>query len=46
DGTHAGAKALRQAVAATMADVPLAEYAEDHPELAVAIDTWGTETPR
>ncbi|MGM0606351.1 MAG: type III ribulose-bisphosphate carboxylase, partial [Halobacteriota archaeon] len=33
DGTHAGAKALRQAVAATMADVPLAEYAEDHPEL-------------
>ena len=46
DGTHAGAMALRQSVDATMAGVPLAEYATDHPELATALAKWGTETPR
>jgi len=46
DGTHAGAKALRQAIDGTMAGVPLEEYAEDHPELATALDKWGTDTPR
>ena len=46
DGTEAGARALRQSVEAAMADVPLAEYAEDHPELATALDKWGAETPR
>jgi ribulose-bisphosphate carboxylase large chain len=46
DGTHAGAKALRQAVDATVEGISLEEYAEDHPELGVAIDKWGTETPR
>jgi ribulose-bisphosphate carboxylase large chain len=46
DGTEAGARALRQSVDATMQDVPLAEYAEDHPELATALDEWGAETPR
>jgi ribulose-bisphosphate carboxylase large chain len=46
DGTEAGARALRQSVEAAMADVPLGEYAEDHPELATALDKWGAETPR
>ncbi|WP_142860015.1 type III ribulose-bisphosphate carboxylase [Salinigranum halophilum] len=45
-GTHDGAKALRQATDATVAGVPLDEYASDHPELAVAMEKWGTETPR
>jgi ribulose-bisphosphate carboxylase large chain len=45
-GTHAGARALRQATDATVAGVPLGEYATDHPELAAAVDQWGTETPR
>ena len=46
DGTHAGAKALRAAAEAYVADVSLEEYATDHPELATAIEKWGTETPR
>ncbi|WP_318567155.1 type III ribulose-bisphosphate carboxylase [Salinigranum marinum] len=46
DGTHAGATALRQAVDATVAGIDIAEYAADRPELAAAIDRWGTETPR
>jgi ribulose-bisphosphate carboxylase large chain len=46
DGTHAGAKALRQAVDATIAGVDLEAYAADHPELATATEKWGTETPR
>ncbi len=46
DGTHAGAKALRQAVDASVGGIGLETYAEDHPELGVAIDKWGTETPR
>ncbi|WP_327052141.1 type III ribulose-bisphosphate carboxylase [Halomicrococcus gelatinilyticus] len=46
DGTHAGAKALRQAIDATMDGVPVEEYAEDHSELATALEKWGTETPR
>ncbi|WP_137287326.1 type III ribulose-bisphosphate carboxylase [Halorussus salinisoli] len=46
DGTHAGAKALRQAIDGTMEGVPLEEYADDHPELATALDKWGTDTPR
>jgi ribulose-bisphosphate carboxylase large chain len=45
-GTHEGAKALRQATDATVAGVSLEEYATDHPELAVAMEKWGTETPR
>ncbi|MFC7134934.1 MULTISPECIES: type III ribulose-bisphosphate carboxylase [Salinibaculum] len=46
DGTHAGAKALRRAVEAAAAGEPIADAAEDTPELATAIDKWGTETPR
>jgi ribulose-bisphosphate carboxylase large chain len=45
-GTHDGAKALRQATDAAVAGVPLEEYAADHSELAVAVEKWGTETPR
>lgn len=40
-GTVAGAKALRQAVDATLKGVSLAEYAETHRELAVALQIWG-----
>ena len=46
DGTHAGSKALRQAVDATVEGRDLEEYANSHPELATAVDKWGTETPR
>jgi len=46
DGTHAGAKAFRRAVEAAAAGEPLENAAEDTPELATAIDKWGTETPR
>ena len=46
DGTHAGAKALRQAVFASMDGLPLEEAAKNLPELDAAIGQWGTETPR
>ena len=46
DGTHAGAKALRQATEASMEGVALDAYAADHPELATALEKWGSETPR
>ncbi|WP_332899238.1 type III ribulose-bisphosphate carboxylase [Haladaptatus sp. CMSO5] len=46
DGTAAGAKAFRQSVDASMEGIPLAEYAETHPELKIALDKWGTQTPR
>jgi ribulose-bisphosphate carboxylase large chain len=46
EGTHAGAMALRQSVDSVVAGVPIEEYAEDHPELATALEKWGTETPR
>ncbi|MDG5774992.1 type III ribulose-bisphosphate carboxylase [Haloarculaceae archaeon H-GB2-1] len=47
DGTHAGAKALRAAVEAATEGVPIDEYAAEHsPELEVALEKWGTETPR
>ena len=40
-GTIAGAKAMRQAVDATLRDIPLREYAETHGELDVALQIWG-----
>lgn len=46
EGTHQGAKALRAAAEAYVADITLEEYATDHPALATAIEKWGTETPR
>ena len=45
DGTHAGAKALRQAVDAYTAGRSVTEAAEDHAELGQAIEEWGAETP-
>ncbi|SIR88491.1 type III ribulose-bisphosphate carboxylase [Natronorubrum thiooxidans] len=46
DGTHAGAKALRQSVEASLEGVALEAYADDHDELATALEKWGAETPR
>ena len=46
DGTRAGAAALRQSIEAAMAGVPLADRAQEHPELAAALEEWGTEAPR
>ncbi len=40
-GTIAGAKAMRQAVNATMNKVSLKEYAKYHPELRLALEKWG-----
>jgi 2,3-diketo-5-methylthiopentyl-1-phosphate enolase len=40
-GATAGAKAMRQAVDATMAGIHLEEYAKDKPELRAAIAAWG-----
>jgi len=39
-GTVAGAKAMRQAVDATMEHVDLKEYAATHRELQSALETW------
>jgi len=40
-GTEAGAKAMRQAVDATLKNISLKKYAEDHEELRVALKKWG-----
>jgi ribulose-bisphosphate carboxylase large chain len=40
DGTIAGAKAMRQAVDATLKGVSLNEYAKTHKELEVALQIW------
>jgi ribulose 1,5-bisphosphate carboxylase large subunit-like protein len=40
-GPAAGARALRQAIDAVMAGVPLRMAAENQPELKTAIDLWG-----
>jgi len=41
DGSFAGAKAMRQAVEASMKGIPLADYAKDHEALAKALNVWG-----
>ena len=41
DGSVAGGKAMKQALDAAKANVPLDIYAKDHPELAKAIEIWG-----
>jgi ribulose-bisphosphate carboxylase large chain len=41
DGTRAGAQAMRQAVDAFMAGVPVKVFAEDHYELFRALENWG-----
>jgi ribulose-bisphosphate carboxylase large chain len=40
DGTVSGAKAMRQAVKATLKGVSLREYAETCSELKIALETW------
>ncbi len=40
-GTVAGARAMRQAVEATLRKVSLADYAKDHMELQTALALWG-----
>jgi ribulose-bisphosphate carboxylase large chain len=40
DGTISGAKAMRQAVDATLQGIPLDMYAEKHKELRGALETW------
>jgi len=39
-GTEAGARAMRQAVDAVLNRIPLESYAQDHPELAAALERW------
>ncbi|WP_396613203.1 type III ribulose-bisphosphate carboxylase [Haloferax sp. S1W] len=46
DGTHAGAVALRAAIDGYVEGKSIQEVADETPELAVALDKWGTETPR
>lgn len=41
DGSRAGAKAMRQAIDATINGIGLRQYAETHPELAAALRAWG-----
>ena len=43
DETVAGAKAMRQAVDATLKDIPLSEYAKTHRELEIALQMWGQQ---
>lgn len=43
EGTIAGAKAMRQAVDATLKHVPLKEYARTHKELRTALHMWGQQ---
>ncbi len=40
EGTRVGATAMRQAVDATIKEMPLNEYATDHPELKKALEKW------
>jgi len=46
DGGRAGAKALRQAIDATLMGISLEEYAKKYKELKRALDTWGYIRPR
>jgi ribulose-bisphosphate carboxylase large chain len=40
NGTSAGARAMRQAVDATLEDIGLEEHAKTHGELRAALETW------
>ncbi|KXA92713.1 ribulose 1,5-bisphosphate carboxylase [candidate division MSBL1 archaeon SCGC-AAA259I09] len=46
DGTHAGSKAVRQAIDSTIQGRDIQNYAEGHPELKRALDKWGDMSPR
>ncbi len=41
DGAMAGARAMRQALDATLSGISLEEYAKEHTELKAAIEQWG-----
>ena len=43
DGTQGGAKAVRQALYASLNKIPLSEYAKDNRELQLAIEKWGKQ---
>jgi ribulose-bisphosphate carboxylase large chain len=43
DGTASGAKAMRQAVDATLEGISLTEYAKTHGELDAALKMWGQD---
>lgn len=43
DGTIAGARAMRQAVDATIKSIRLSEYAKKHSELKAALEIWGQD---
>jgi 2,3-diketo-5-methylthiopentyl-1-phosphate enolase len=44
-GTAAGGRAMRLAIDATVAGVPLAEKSKEHPELAKALELWAGGQP-
>ncbi len=44
-GSRKGAQAVRQAVDATLAGIPLPDAAKKHPELAAALAKWGMKPP-
>ncbi len=46
EGTRAGARAVMQAIEATMDGMDLAEYAKTHAELQQALDKWGEMKPK
>ncbi|MFB6153149.1 MAG: type III ribulose-bisphosphate carboxylase [Halodesulfurarchaeum sp.] len=46
DGTNAGARALRAATKAYQEGVDVEQRSEEVPELAAALEAWGTEGPR
>ncbi len=41
-GPPAGARAFRQAIDACVKGIPVKEYAQDHHELKIALENWGT----
>ncbi len=43
NGVRAGAMGMSQAVDAAFAGIPKEEYAKDHKELAIALETWGSK---
>ncbi len=46
DGPEAGARAIKQSIEAWKEGVSVEEHAESHPELAAALEKWGTLRPR
>jgi ribulose-bisphosphate carboxylase large chain len=46
DGSLAGAKALRQAIEASLQGIPLEDFAEEKTELRKALEKWGRISPK